>query len=601
MSFAAFSLGAMLAMAGATIAAVTALYLLRRTPRPRIVSNIEFWMRAIESAKPKWLASFRIPLLALLVSLAAALGIVFLLGDPRFGSGVRGATVIVLDAGRSMRAVGVDEERRIDRARTEVRRVVERATISGEVAIVRAGMRPTVLLPLTGDAHELDRTLQALELDERPSNIPAAIALADAIIAERGDSDTAQIVVITDREVSATAHSERMVLPVGTPAQSLGITSFSARRVPDAVGEYAVRCEVHAFSSEPATARVLIWDGDVAILDERVRVAPRETITLEAGGFSSARAELHAELQSISIGAMHDGLDLDDHAYAVVDALTATRVLLVSEGNRYLEAALAAHPGLDIEVMTPASMNATSTSELSTYHALILDGVGLPEDVEHRAVLAFGPGAFEDVTLGPSLGESRITGTLASHPVLDGLRLNDARITQATPIQENSSDQVLLRSDRHALAIAREIDRGRLVVFGFDLEHTDLVRGERFPLLLHSALRWVVDRAERTTLPRRIGSPLVADSGETLSDPEGRDVELPAGVLPTVGRSGIWHVGERAVAFSGADDAASLGVGATGGRFLVRNHLPPLAVLAAAALLILILVEWALLHRGKLE
>jgi hypothetical protein len=600
-SFAAFSLGAMFAIAGATIAAVTALYLLRRTPLPRVVSNIEFWMRAMESAKPKWLASFRIPLLAFLFSLAAALGIVLLLGDPRFGSGVRGTTVVVLDAGRSMNAVGIDGERRIDRALTEVRRLVERTTISGEVTIVRAGMRPTVLLPMTSDAHDLDRTLRALELDERPSNIAAGVALADAIIAERGDSDTAQILVITDHEVNVTANSQMAVLPVGTPAQTLAIQAFSARRVPDAVGEYAVRCEIHAFSSEPATARVLIWDGDIAILDERVRVGPRETITLDAGGFSSERAELRAELQSVSIGGSPDGLELDDRAYAVVEALSATRVLLVSEGNRYLEAALAAHPGLDVEVMTPASMNAMSTSDLSPYHALILDGVGLPPGVEHRAVLAFGPSSFEDVALGPSLSEPAVTGTLASHPALDGLRLNDTRITRATPIHESASDRVLLRSDQHALAIARELDRGRLVVFGFDLGQTNLVRSERFPLLLHSALRWIADRTERTTLPRRVGGELVADSGEALRGPDGNEIELPAGILPEVGRSGIWHVGARTVAFSGADDSASLGAGATGGRFLVRNHLPPLAALVAAVLLILLLVEWALLHRGKLE
>jgi hypothetical protein len=40
---------------------------------------------------------------------------------------------------------------------------------------------------------------------------------------------------------------------------------------------------------------------------------------------------------------------------------------------------------------------------------------------------------------------------------------------------------------------------------------------------------------------------------------------------------------------------------ATGGRFLAESRLPPLAVLVAAALLVLMLLEWTLLHRGRLE
>lgn len=599
MSFAAFPLGTMLGIAGVTIATITALYLLRRTPRPRVVSNIEFWVRAMESAKPRWLASFRIPLVALLFSLAVALFIVLLLGDPRFGASERGTTVIVLDAGRSMNAIGIDAERRLDRAKMEVRRLVERATISGEIAIIRAGMRPRVLLPVTHDAHDLDRILGTLEVDERPSDMHAALTLADAIVEASGNAESAQIVALTDRELNATTSTPLSVLPVGMPAQTLGITGFSARRIPDAVGEYAVRCEVHAFSSSPATARVLIWDGDVAILDERIRLAPRETITLDAGGFSSARAELRVELQSVSIGGEPDGLDLDDRAYAVVDALSSTRVLLVSDGNRYLEAALAAHPGLDVEVMAKAAIRSVDPSALALYHALVLDGVTMPDGLEHRAVLAFGRSTLDDVERGPPLLEPRVTGSLASHPALDGLRLHDARIARASPIHAQEGDHVLLRSDQHALAIARELDRGRLVVFGFDLAGTDLVRSERFPLLLHSALRWVTERAERTTLPRRVGGALVADSGEVLRGPD--DVSAENELLPEVGRSGIWHAGDRAIAFSGTDHTAALSAGATGGRFLLRSQLPALEVLLLGVILMLLLAEWTLLHRGKLE
>ena len=156
MSFAAFPMWAVLSAMGAVATLVVAVYLLRRTPRPVVVSNVDFWLRAAQHAKPRLLASFRIPLLALLVSLLVALAMVALIGDPRFGAGVRGTTVIVIDAGRSMGAQGEDGDRRVDHAVAEVRRWVERSTIAGEVSIVRAGMQPSVILPITEHAGDLE-------------------------------------------------------------------------------------------------------------------------------------------------------------------------------------------------------------------------------------------------------------------------------------------------------------------------------------------------------------------------------------------------------------------------------------------------------------
>jgi hypothetical protein len=71
--------------------------------------------------------------------------------------------------------------------------------------------------------------------------------------------------------------------------------------------------------------------------------------------------------------------------------------------------------------------------------------------------------------------------------------------------------------------------------------------------------------------------------------------------VPLVARAGLWRVGARAIAIGATRHAGPLVGSATGGRFLAESHLPPLAVLVAAALLVLMLLEWTLLHRGRLE
>ena len=131
MSFASLPLWGVLGLLGATAVLVVLTYLLRRTPRPQAVSNIAFWMEAMQRARPRFLSSSRIPLLSLLVSLIIALLIAAEIGGPRFGEGVRGTTVIVLDAGSSMDAED-GTQTRFERALDETRRWVERSTSAGE-------------------------------------------------------------------------------------------------------------------------------------------------------------------------------------------------------------------------------------------------------------------------------------------------------------------------------------------------------------------------------------------------------------------------------------------------------------------------------------
>lgn len=610
MTFAALPLWAVLSAMGLVATLVVAVYLLRRTPRPVIVSNVDFWLRAAQKAKPRLLASFRIPLVALLVSLLVALAMVALVGDPRFGAGVRGTTVVVIDAGRTMGAAGPDGERRIDRAVAEVRRWVERSTIAGEVTIVRAGIRPSVLLPLTEHGGDLDRALVDLETDDGPSDVRAAVELADAIVVERsraaagagGNGALAgQILLVTDQSAELTARAPLVTLPVGSEADTLAIVAFAARRVPEAVGEYAVRLEVTNYSSRTARARVHVRDGEVDLLDQRVTVAPHASQTLTAGGFSSRRAELVARLESIGIDGSEDGFAGDDAAVAVVEALDATRVLFVTDGDRYLEAALGSHPGLDVERIAPAGLASATTSSLGRYHVVVLDGASLPAGVEHRALVVFAPRDSAQVGVTRTLSRPRVTGTLASHPVLEGLRFDDVGFDRASALLERPGDQVLLRSREHAMALARETRRGRLVAFGFDTTDTDLVRREAFPLLVHDALRWAADRGEGNPLARPVGGSLLVEAGEDVVGPDGEPLEVAGAEVPLVARAGLWHVGERALAIGATRHAGPLTSGATGGRFLAESQLPPLAVILAALLLLVMMLEWTLLHRGRLE
>ena len=340
MSFAGLPLWALGAIAAATVAAVVALYLLRRTPPRRAVSSVHFWQEALQRARPKVLRARRVPIASLFVSLLVALLLVVEMGDPRLGASVLGTTVVVVEAGQSMGAAEGGRAR-VARALDEARSWAERATARGEVAIVRAGIRPEVIVPATRRAGDVAAALAArgdevARADDGPADVTAALALADALVRTRGGAGAGQIVVIGDAAPSAPTAAPALFVPIGAPCDTIAIISLVARRDPLAVGEYAVRASVRSLSSRRAVGKLVVRDRDVVLFEQSFELGPLETRELSGQGFSSAQGELVARLEDVEIAGSSDALASDDVAYAVVPALSRTKVLLVSPGSPWI-------------------------------------------------------------------------------------------------------------------------------------------------------------------------------------------------------------------------------------------------------------------------
>jgi len=590
MSFAALPLWAVVAALVGTSIVVLLLYLLRRTPRITPVSNVAFWLEAMQRAKPRVLSSTKVPLISLLLTLIVALILAAEIGAPRFGQGVRGTTVVIIGAGASM---GADDggRLRIERAADEARTWIDRASGTGQVAVLRAGIRPTILSSL-GDDPQPDAILTDLAPDDGPADLSAAVQLADAIVAESGGGG--QILLIADAAPEDRTVAPMVLVPVGAIVDSLAITKLSARRDPLAVGEYAVHVEVASFTSREGRARLLVRDRDVTIFDQPFRLGAGERTSFDAQGFSSAQGELTASLEDIQIAGSEDTLAADDVAYAVAPPLQRTRVLLVGDANPFLDGVLSAHSGVEL---TRAS--STSDAEASDHDVIVFDGIDAPQSLEHPGVLAFGASAA-GLSLGDPVSSPRITATLSGHDSLGGVRLDAVRIRSARALDVEPSDQVLARSEEAALMAARERGGRRALVVGFDLSETDLGERIAFPLFVHHALRWLSAYKTDTILSELPGSVLEVPGEVAVLDPEGEAAETEAGLLFETAEAGIYHVDERAIAVSGAEVAGPIPAPLLVPSDAALSRMPPLATLLAAFLLLVFLVEWWLLNRGTL-
>ncbi|MBI5513405.1 MAG: hypothetical protein HY909_06520 [Deltaproteobacteria bacterium] len=601
MTFAALPAVAMAVLASAVVATLAGLYLLRPTPRPQVVSNVEFWRRAAQRARPLVLAAQRIPILPLFVSMVVSLGLVMVLGDPRPGDGRKGLSVVVVGAGRTLAA----RDPSGPRTRTALAVALEelrRDTAEGEVVLLRAGLRPRVLSTRTARMTELERALRAAlaRPDDGPDDLEGALGLAASVLQGAGEG---RVVMVTDLPPETVLHASGgrpvTVRSVGEARDTVALTAFGARREPGALGEYLVRAEVTAFTRSPATARLVVRDRDVVLSDERLALGPGEARSVALTGFSSERAELRATLEDVRVQGSEDALARDDSAFGTVEPMASLRVLLVTDGDRYLSQVLALNPMVRVRTISPASLGAVHGSD---FDAIVLDRTIPPPGWRHAGVLVYGavPGRSALVTVGHRLRRPRVTGAGVRHRVVANVRLEQVRVEDARALVPDAGDLVLLRGDRQPLVVTRDRPGERVVALGFGSEGADLVRRVAFPVFIHDALRWLGRQDAVWRSARRPGEVLVAGAGAVVREPSGRVLSPPDGVVEDTSQAGLWRVGTRAVAFH-ADDAAALPAPTSYRAAPPRRGTLSLTALFAAVALAALLLEWTLLHRGRLQ
>ncbi len=242
-----------------------------------------------------------------------------------------------------------------------------------------------------------------------------------------------------------------------------------------------------------------------------------------------------------------------------------------------------------------------SADALAQHDVVILDRVSPPSGFAHHGVLAIAPPqGIDGIRLERALARPRITASLASHGALNGVRLDSVRVERARAIVAEPTDQVLVRAGADSLAVARERNGRRELVLGFDLASTDLVERVAFPLFVHHSLRWLSGQRSQAVLAHAPGTILEVPDGVALLGPEGEPVSSEAGLVFDTERSGIYHVGEPAVAVSAAPMSLPLPAPSALSPEATFSRVPPLAILLGIAFLFFLSLEWLLLHRGRL-
>ena len=470
------------------------LYMLRLRRREQPVSSTWLWRELVRdrAANAPWQRLRRNLLLLLQLLILAAL--VLALARPALPlPGLGGGNVIVLlDASASMQAADGAGGTRFDNARATVDRLIGGLSGNDRLTLIHVGRAPQVLAAASADRPALRRALAAAAPENAAADWAAAFALATG--SAQGLSNP-RIVIVSDGGLPdelPPLPGEVSFVPVGRAGDNLALSAQAAR---PSGGGADLLVVVDNPGAAPRSALLSLY-RDGTLYDSR-------RIELAAGGQSAQTWSLPGaagvvEARLAARDGLPDYLPLDDRAWTLLEAGAERRVLLISEGNLFLERFFAVLPGVELFRATSDEAGPLLAEAGPPFDIVVYDGVPLPPRPLPGNVLVFNPQnpvATAETTSAPLLTTTGVfTATTAVRVADDPLLANvDWRALSVAEAQQVEAPtlETLVEAEGGPLLLAGEVDGRRVAVFAFDLRASDLPLQIAFPVIMANITAWL--------------------------------------------------------------------------------------------------------------
>lgn len=560
------TLGWLAAIAGGLT--VTA-YILKMRRRRFEVPFSTLWHRVLREKEATSLWKRLKRWLSLLLALLVLGLVLFAALEPELGEADDDAQnlVILLDASASMKAMDEGEDGKSTRMEAAVDAVEDLlgSLGGGDAAMVmRMDGQTTPLTRFESDMPRLAKLVREVQPSDTPADLRRALGAAADALRDRknphiilvGDGAYAEealnSVVWKKAPEAAGARLDGIDLsgidvryvPVGSTGENVGIIAFNARRYATDKTSYEVYIEVQNFGKKAARRKLVLYNGDVATDVRTLELNPGEKlrqIYSRGGGEDSVlRASLELEQAGDSAAkAKRDAFPLDDEAWALLPARRKQKVLLVTEDNLFLEAAMLVYDNVAVDKLTPAEFDAeVNSGTLPEYSAVVLDRhtpANLPPPP--AGLIYFHPsGEHSPFKVKSEVQNPHITDVAEDHPAMRWVSMGDTHFdkTDVFEVDRGKGQVVLASSVRNPIIAAMRTKERKIVACGFSLDGTDFVLRVGFPLLLVNSFDWfAADEADLMTTyatGSRVRVPMdgvVGASEAEVTSPTGRRSRAP--------------------------------------------------------------------------
>jgi Ca-activated chloride channel family protein len=433
--------------------------------------------------------------------------------------------VVLLDGTASMSATDVSPSR-FEQARGRAHDTLRALPDGSTGTVILAGARPEVLAAETADRARLVAAVDAARPTDAAGDLGGALRMAVALARGR---PAGQVHVFSDAAFATpeldTTGVKLFYEPFAGGSDNRAIVALDARPEPQNRRRHQAFVRVQSYADAPTSATVALRADDQLI--------DSQTLRIEAGGSGSlVFADLPLDARVLEARLLErDALAADDRAWTVLDRRQPTQVLLVTNGNLFLERVLGLIPDVEPFRVPPRRLGAIDDS---TYDVIVYDGI-TPDFLPRRPVLIVNT---QDSPALPVRGLVRRPGPLvgvADEPLLRYVDLRDVRVARLTQVAVPGWARVVAEADGHPAILAGEADGRRAVVFLFDLQSSNLPLSASYPILMANVLGYLEPS-------RALDQPVVRPGGalQVIAQPQTEEVRLESAeaVLQTLKPAG---------------------------------------------------------------
>jgi Ca-activated chloride channel family protein len=487
------------------IPVILLIHALKPKPKPAEVTNLFLWQEVLKerggNVTLKQLKKNLPLLLQILIVILAALA----LASPVwfYFTQKKGDLILVIDTSASMktkRASGT----RFDLARKKALEVIDQQEQTQKILIIEAGSEPAVKSGFLEDPTQAKDLVKSLMPSDAPGKLEKALYLALSFIDPSKD-DT--IYLITDGagcDFSKLLQIHPKIVPIVISGgeKNIGITKFEFRQDLDRPDQYEIMLEVKNFTPNSITCPIHLSIDNSPIVDIQITFDAREKhlLIFPYSGLITgiAKAELDIE----------DDFLVDNTAYLSLSTSKDLWVMLVSQGNYFLEKLLETYPNFLINAVTeiiPSSWQ----EQVRGHDLVIIDRMDFPVTKIGNFLLI---DAYSPSIPVVKIGQVDFPGIFdwdRKSPLMANVNLSGLTIEQAAKIQvDNNILYPVIESSQTGLMYTYEKDGLRAVFLGFDLNKSDLPLKVAFPVMMSNIINWLnPNKLNFSVLQTKAGEP----------------------------------------------------------------------------------------------
>lgn len=447
--------------------AIIALYFLKLKRAPLVVPSTYLWMRTIEDlhVNSLWQRLQKNVLLYLQLLVVAILFLALLRPGCRSESQLGQRSILLIDHSASMSATD-ESPNRLTAAKEKAIKLIDTMSSSDVAMVIAFSDRAEVKQGFTSDRRQLRSAVESIKETNRTTDIREALQAA-AGLANPGR--TSEIDNVNDIQVAEAMPADLYIfsdggfgnleefdlgnlaakyIAIGKPEpRNVGIVALTATRNPEREQEIEVYGRLVNHSKQEANITTELYLDNNLIDATKTVLKPDE----EEG--------VNFQLRDIDSGKLvlrikdNDDLLTDNEAYSTITPPSKIEVLVITEGNRALELALATPQATKlarVKIAAPSFLESADYARGNVENAfdlIIFDRLS-PKTMPFSNTLFLGtPPPLEAWGFGDPQSPVMIVDTQKDHPLMQYLEMNAVRIVEGHPLVIPPGGTRLLEAD----------------------------------------------------------------------------------------------------------------------------------------------------------